>query len=124
MSNTKKSIGLAVREHIAEKLSDGRNFSLRDFDKLAKKLKITSTQVRSALGQEVNVRSIVSTGRYKPAGHPKEITHYKLINLDMLLRKEGAQRIHGEPPLLQAALDAIIHKRMKKNAASRARCAA
>lgn len=122
MHTTEKTVGLAVREHIAAKMSDGKNFCLRDFDKLAKKLKITSTQVRSALNHEVNIRSIESIGKYKPAGYPKEITHYKLINMDMLLRREGAQRAQSAPPLLQAALDAIIHKRMQKKAsASRAR---
>lgn len=123
MRKTEKTLALAVREHIADKLSDGRKFCLRDFDLLAKKLRITSSQVRAALNHEVNMRSIESIGKYKPAGNPKEITHYKLINIDMLLRREGAQRAQSAPPLLQAALDTIIHKRMqKKSSASRARC--
>lgn len=123
--STEKSIGLEVREYIAAKLSDGRKFCLRDFDKMAKKLNITSTQVRTALTNEVTVQSLVEIGKQKPAGHPREIMHYKLINLDMLLRREGAERVaKAELPLLQAALDAIVHKRMKKITASRARCAA
>lgn len=124
MKNTDKSTGLAVRELIADKFSDGSDFSLRDFDQLAKKLRITSIQVRSALTQEMKMKSIIFTDRYKPDGWPKQVNHYKLINMDILLRREGFQHAKSAQPLLQVVLDAVIRKRMQKSAASRARYAA
>lgn len=122
MKNTDKSSGLAVRELIADKFSDGSDFSLRDFDQMAKKLRITSIQVRSALTQEMKMKSIIFTDRYKPDGWPKQVNHYKLIDMDILLRREGFQHAKAEPHILQTALNVIIRNRMQKNP-SRARCA-
>lgn len=128
--DTKKTVAEAVREHIADKFSDGREFSLASFKNLAKKMHAKNAAISNALDVEIEKKSIVCVGIYKTKGFNKAIRHFKLINISILMRKAGKpvktepEPVKYEPPMLQAALDAIVHKRMKKNAVSRARCAA
>lgn len=126
----KKTVAQAVREHIADKFSDGREFSLANFKNLAKKMQAKNAAISNALDGEINKKSIVCVGIYKTKGFNKEIRHFKLINVSILMRKAGntvktePEHVKYEPPILQAAMDAIVRKRMQKNATPRARCAA
>lgn len=118
-----KTTPIAIRKYIADHFSNGKNFCLCDFKKICQKLRIKNTQISSVLTQELIVESIVSVGKYRPAGHSRSLIHYKLINKNILLRKKPIKKIpvlhtsqhsNTQEYPIQAALDAIVRKRLEK----------